>query len=108
MNIIKQIKLYREVKDYLLKSPNNIRMGAKMYGTYGDLTTFYEIDMKNVSLTAYQESDLLGPTEYWAGVRGTGGNVETCYGMVAKAIYKNIRNVYNQRFRQTTTFGIGR
>lgn len=111
MNIIKQIKLYREVKDYVIKTPRDIRMGSIMSGVYGDLTTYYEINMGDLALTAYKESDMLGAKEHWVAVKDTkniGADSDICSGMVAKAIYNNIRNAYNQRYATASRFGIGR
>ena len=65
MNIIKQIKLYREVKDYMAKNPKAVYSSCKLNCEYGAVDASYQLNMndKHVNVTEYEKHSV-HPTTY--------------------------------------------
>ena len=88
MNIIKQIILYREVKDYTLKNPKAVYSGCKLNCEYGAIDMSYQLHMddKHVCVTEY-ENHSLHPTTYQVSVLYKNDMEKTFTGMLAKKMF---------------------
>ena len=107
MNIFKQIKLYREVKDYMAKNPKAVYSGCKLNCEFGAVDESYQLHMndKHVNVTEYEKYGLR-PTTYKVSVVYKNDAEETYTGALAKKLYMLMSG---KRFIQNTkTFGFGR
>jgi len=107
MNIIKQIKLYREVKDYMAKNPKAVCSSYKLNCEYGAVDASYQLNMddKHVNVTEYEKHSL-HPITYKVSVIYKNDAEETYTGALAKKLYMLMSG---KRFIQNTaTFGFGR
>ena len=97
MNIFKQIKLYREVKDYVIKNPQDVKMWAKMYPAYGEIDTSYEVKLNNLSLRSTKESRALGAKEYSVSVTNQNNDTDYFFEPVARFVYRMLQQAYNKQ-----------
>ena len=109
MNIIKQIKLYREVKDYMAKNPKAVYSSCKLNCEYGAVDASYQLHMddKHVNVTEYEKYSL-HPTTYKVSVVYKNDAEETYTGALAKKLYMLMSGKRIIRNQNTTTFGFGR
>ena len=110
MNIIEQIKLYYEVKDYMIQNPNAVRSGCRLNCEYGDVDETYHLRMADKYIWAAECQKLaIKPMEYKVSVTYANDTEKTYTGILAKRLFMLIsrrRVIQNQK--HITTFGINR
>lgn len=110
MNIIKQIKLYREVKDYMIKNPSAVHAGCRLNCEYGDVNESYHLRLsdKYICATEYQQH-AINPLTYKVSITYENDTEKTYTGILAKRLFMLMsrrRVIQNQK--HITTFGINR
>ena len=88
MNIFKQIKLYREVKDYMAKNPESVYSNCRLNCEYGALDVDYQLRMADKHVCVIElDSPTIKPTKYKLTVNYNNGIEESNNGLLAKQIY---------------------